>query len=108
MCIRRVWEAELQDLNLDLYEKIAESSFSRLKRLILYGLGEPFINPNFQEMLQIARKYLPRDSTITISTNGSLLTPTIANKILGKATVDSISFSIDTMDAVKLSRIREG
>jgi len=108
MCIRRVWKAELQDLNFDLYKKIAESSFSRLERLILYGLGEPFVNPNFPKMLQIARKHLPKNSTITVSTNGSLLTPTIANKILKKATADSISFSIDTMDVVKLSRIREG
>lgn len=107
MCIRRVWEAELQDINLDLYEKIAKSSFSRLKRLILYGLGEPFINPNFPEMLRIARQHLPKDSTIAINTNGSLLTPTIANKVL-KATPISISFSIDTIDVVKLGCIREG
>jgi MoaA/NifB/PqqE/SkfB family radical SAM enzyme len=80
MCIRRVWEARLQDLNLDLYEKIAKSSFPLLKKLILYGLGEPLVNPNFPEMLRIARKHLPKDSTITISTNGSLLTPEVAKK----------------------------
>lgn len=107
MCIRHVWKAELQDLNLNLYKKIA-GSFSRLERLILYGIGEPFINANFPEMLLIARKHLPKDSIITVSTNGSLLTPTIANKIFKKGIVDSISFSIDTMDAVKLSHIREG
>jgi hypothetical protein len=39
--MRRVWDAKPFDLDLDLYEKIAQSSFSRLSRLILYGLGEP-------------------------------------------------------------------
>jgi MoaA/NifB/PqqE/SkfB family radical SAM enzyme len=108
MCIRRVWKAELQDFNLDLYKKIAESSFSRLKRLILYGVGEPFVNSDFPEMLRTAREHLPKDSTISISTNGSLLTPTIANKILEEAKPITISFSIDTIDVVKLGRIREG
>ena len=65
MCIRRVWNAKPLDLNLNLYRKIAESSFSRLNRLILYGLGEPFVNPNFPEMLRIARKHLPKESTKT-------------------------------------------
>jgi len=108
MCIRRVWNAKPLDLNLNLYRKIAESSFSRLNRLILYGLGEPFVNPNFPDMLRIARKHLPKESTITISTNGSLLSPHVADKIFKEATVDSISFSIDTMNMVKLGRIREG
>jgi len=108
MCIRRVWKAKLQDLNLDLYKKIAESSFSQLKKLILYGFGEPFINPNFLEMLRIAREYLPKDSTIAINTNGSLLTPLVAKKIFEQAREYSISFSIDTLDMAKLSYIRKG
>jgi MoaA/NifB/PqqE/SkfB family radical SAM enzyme len=60
MCIRRVWKAKLQDLNLDLYKKIAKSSFPFLRKLILYGLGEPFVNPNFPEMLRIARETLAK------------------------------------------------
>ena len=107
MCIRRVWNAKPSDLNLDLYKGIAESSFSRLGRLVLYGLGEPFINPDFLEMLRIARRNLPKESAIIISTNGSLLAPYIAEKVL-KIGVDSLSFSIDTTDAAKLGRIRSG
>jgi len=107
MCIRRVWNAKPSDLNLDLYKRIAESSFSRLGRLVLYGLGEPFINPDFLEMLRIARRNLPKESAIIISTNGSLLAPYIAEKVL-KIGVDSLSFSIDTTDAAKLGRIRSG
>lgn len=107
MCIRRVWNAEPVDLNLHLYKKIAESAFQCLERLILYGFGEPFINPNFLCMLKIARDTLPKDGEIIVSTNGSLLDPRLAEKIV-RIGVDNISFSIDTSDITKLKYIREG
>ena len=106
MCIRRVWDAKPSDLSLDLYKRISKS-FPHLKRLILYGLGEPFINPSFLRMLKIARSFIPEECRIIVSTNGSLLKPQIARKIL-KIGIDSLSFSIDTADPAKLGRIREG
>ena len=106
MCIRHVWNAKLSDLDIDLYKGIAESDFSRLNKLVLYGIGEPFFNPHFLDMLRISRTHLPKESEILISTNGSLLTPKVAEKILKDIGVDSISFSIDTMDIAKLENIR--
>jgi radical SAM protein with 4Fe4S-binding SPASM domain len=108
MCIRRVWNAKPLDIDLALYRKIAEECFPFLKRLVLYGFGEPFIHPQILEMLRIARKLLPDDGEILISTNGSLLTPEIAEKITKAIGVDSISFSVDTISQAKLSRLREG
>ncbi|MCD6466094.1 radical SAM protein [Candidatus Bathyarchaeota archaeon] len=107
MCVRRVWNIKPSDLNLDLYEKIAESSFPHLERVILYGFGEPLVHPNFLEMLRVARKYLPRDGEILVSTNGSLFNRQLAEKILRNG-VNNVSFSIDTTDIVKLEQIREG
>jgi MoaA/NifB/PqqE/SkfB family radical SAM enzyme len=106
MCIRRVWDAKLVDLNLGLYKRIAKTTFPYLRKLILYGLGEPLANPDFIEMLKIAREKLPRDSEILISTNGSLLNSQLTGKIL-EVGVSNISFSIDTMDVAKLEYIRE-
>jgi radical SAM protein with 4Fe4S-binding SPASM domain len=106
--MRRVWGAKPCDLGLDLYEKIAQSSFPKLSRLILYGLGEPLVNPHFLEMPKISRGYLPKGSQIIISTNGSLLSRDMAAEMLQKAGVDSVSFSIDTTDLVKLGHIRVG
>lgn len=108
MCMRRVWDAKPSVLDLDLYEKIAQSSFSRLNRLILYGLGEPLVNPYLLEMLKISRSYLPEGSQIILSTNGSLLSPHMAEEMLKRIGVDSISFSIDTTDLAKLGWIRAG
>lgn len=108
MCIRQVWKVQLQDLNFDLYKKVAESSFHRLERLILYGFGEPLIHPNFTKMLRVARKNLPKECPIIISTNGSLLTPSLAEKMFRESAVDSISFSIDTLNVARFSRLRKG
>lgn len=107
MCIRRVWNAKPENLNLDLYKKIVEAISQCLDKLILYGLGEPLLNPNFLNMLKIARRKLPKDCEISLSTNGSLLDQKLAERIL-RIGIDDISFSIDTSDLTKLKYIREG
>ncbi|MEM1564116.1 MAG: radical SAM protein [Candidatus Bathyarchaeia archaeon] len=108
MCIRQVWNARLLDMNITLYRKIAKECFSKLRRLVLYGFGEPLTHPQIIEMFHIARKNLPEDGEIIVSTNGSLITSEIADKIVREIGVDSVSFSIDTISQAKLSRIREG
>ncbi|MEM1539701.1 MAG: SPASM domain-containing protein, partial [Candidatus Bathyarchaeia archaeon] len=106
--MRQTWKAKPLDMSLDLYKKIAEESFSRLKRLVLYGVGEPFLNPNIVEMLRIAREKLPKESQIIMSTNGSLISEQLTDKIFKEIGVNSISFSIDTTDESTLRRIRRG
>lgn len=108
MCIRRNWNAKLTDLNIDLYKNIARSSFPKLKRLALYGFGEPFVNSKLPLMLELSRKYLSKESEVMISTNGSLLVPQLSERLLRNKWIDELSFSIDTLDMGKLSRIREG
>lgn len=70
-------------MNITLYKRIAKLCFPKW-RLILYGFGEPFIHPNFLEMLKNAWKNLLKESKIIISTNGSLVTPRIGDKLLKK------------------------
>ncbi len=108
MCVRRTWDARVGYMDPRLYERLAEEAFPHLERLTLYGLGEPTSHPNFVEMVEIARRRLPEEATIFFSTNGTLLGPRMADRLVLDLGVDSISFSIDTADAAKLSRIREG
>lgn len=95
-------------MNLNLYMKLAKSEFPRIQRLVLYGFGEPFTNPNILEMLRIANRHLPSDAQIVLSTNGSLLNPMVADKVVKEIGVDSISFSIDTFNIEKLGDLRSG
>ena len=108
MCIRRNWDAKLVDLDIDLYRKIAKSIFPELERLTLYGFCEPFINPNLFAMLKLAREYLPDDSRVMLSTNGSVIGPRTSDKLLNGGLLDELSFSIDTTDMDRLGRIRRG
>ncbi|MGB9684619.1 MAG: hypothetical protein ACPL1Z_06795, partial [Candidatus Bathyarchaeales archaeon] len=81
MCIRRVWNVKPLDMDIAIYKK-SEERFPFLKRLVLYGFGEPFIYSKILEKLRIARKRLPDSGEILISTNGSLINPEIASKIV--------------------------
>ncbi len=84
-------------LPLEIYQKIAEESFPSISRLVLYGMGEPLSHPNFIEMLQIARRYLPKNATIFFTTNGSLLNAEKIDFILKNRLVDEITFSCDAL-----------
>jgi len=93
---------------MDLYKKILEESVGRVKKLNLYGQGEPLVNPNFIEMVRLAREKLGSDVELFFSTNGSLFNPRIADKLLIDLKVNDISFSVDTTDFAKLEKIRLG
>jgi len=108
MCIRRFWNAKLGHMDFSLYRRLAESTFPHVKRVVLYGEGEPLIHPKFIDMVKFAREKLPREGTIFFTTNGSLLAPNIADKLIKKIGVDSIAISMDTVDFKKLERIRVG
>ncbi len=108
MCIRHVWQASLMDMNPALFSKIGKEVFPYLKRLDLYGQGEPFMHPNFLDLIKTAREYLPREGEILMNTNGSFLNPKVAErlvKIIGRAV---LAFSVDTSDARKLEQMRLG
>jgi MoaA/NifB/PqqE/SkfB family radical SAM enzyme len=108
VCIRRTWSAKRTDLNIDIYNKIAESAFPLLRRLVICGFGEPFANSNLVSMLRTSKEKLPSESEVILTTNGSLLSPTISDKLVGRGLLSELSFSIDTVDVAKLSRIRKG
>ncbi|MEX2688984.1 MAG: radical SAM protein [Candidatus Njordarchaeum guaymaensis] len=108
MCIRRFWNEKVGYMDLKTYEKIAHESFNKLKKVVLYGFGEPLVHPKFIDMVAIARKFLPDTGKILFSTNGSLLTARKADKLIKEIGVDEISFSIDSTDFTELERIRKG
>ncbi len=83
---------------LEEYQKLAEEVFPHLKKLVLYGLGEPLMHPNFLMFLEIAKIHLPSSASITFTTNGSLLDSEKINHILENKLADEIIFSCETVN----------
>ena len=108
MCIRNEWDANVGHMSEELFEKILEEGKDRVERFALYGEGEPLTHPKFIDFLKMIREMYGRESEIMFVTNGTLLEPSIAEKIFMDIEVDEVYFSIDTTDFVKLSRIRRG
>jgi len=108
MCIRHFWEAKQGFMDINLFKKIATEAFPHVERVVLYGQGEPLVHPNFLEMVEISKKFLPKDASIFFITNGSLLVPKLAKKLFLDLGVDEVAFSIESTDFSKLSKIRKG
>ncbi len=108
MCMRNFFSAPQGFMNMSLYRKIIEEAEGQVKRLVLYGQGEPLFHPNFIQMIALAREFMGLDVQLFFSTNGSLLNRDVADKLLKTYKVDEISFSVDTTDFAKLERIRIG
>ncbi len=106
MCIRSAWSVEPRDMEFKLYKKVAMESFQHSKKVDLYGMGEPLVNPNLLSMVKLARE-CNREAEIFLSTNGSLLDSETAVKLF-EAGLTSVSFSIDSSDLSQLARIRRG
>src|SRR3990172_7095376 len=86
----------LRHMEMSLYEKLIrelqEWEGPRLKLLRLAMLGEPFVNPEFCEMVRLAKEANIAERVDTFS-NGSLLTDETAAKLI-KYGLDVIRFSI--------------
>ncbi|MCD6485522.1 MAG: SPASM domain-containing protein [Candidatus Odinarchaeota archaeon] len=108
MCIRHFWKARLGDMSYSLFEKVATEAFPHAKRVVMYGEGEPLVHPQFFDLAKLTRELLPQEGTIFFSTNGSLLTPRVGDKLVKKIGVDEIAVSVDSSDFVKLKKIRVG
>ena len=86
----------LSHMEMSLYKKLIrelqEWEGPRLKLLRLAMLGEPFVNPEFCEMVRIAKEANVAERVDTFS-NGSLLTDEITAKLIEYG-LDVIRFSI--------------
>ncbi len=86
----------LRHMEMGLYKKLIrelkEWEGPRLKLLRLAMLGEPFVNPEFCEMVRLAKEAGVAEKVDTFS-NGSLLTEEISAKLIDYG-LDAIRFSI--------------
>ena len=105
MCMRKFWGEESGYMDFSLYKKIAREVFPNVERVVFYGEGEPFMHPRFMDMLRICREVLPKDATILLLTNGSLLNERVIDEIVLDVGIDELFISLDIpsrMESIRL------
>ena len=88
-------------MDLELFKKIVDDicEFEKpIKVLRLYKDGEPLLNKNFPEMIKYAREKTCAQR-IDTTTNASLLTPELTDKIIDAGGLDRINISIEGVNS---------
>ncbi|HDP33843.1 MAG TPA: radical SAM protein, partial [Candidatus Hydrogenedentes bacterium] len=99
----RSCKSELSDQRwLRLVDEAAEMD---VRDWIFLGGGEPLVRRDL--VLRMIDKMASHDMTCLIHTNGTLFTPAVIDRVMGK-NVQSINFSIDGPDAATNDAIRGG
>jgi putative metalloenzyme radical SAM/SPASM domain maturase len=93
-------------MNLETFRSLL-SSCSELESLTLTGYGESFLNPYLLDMIHLARRWLPADARVNLTSNGTFLHPELIEETL-KAGLDGIALSVDSLQADKFQVLRGG
>ena len=88
----------------DVWEKVRRIG-SRVGKVVMTGFGEPFLHPDFLDML---RELDSRGIAIGFSTNGILVTDEIARELAGLEHLAHINVSIDSPDPDIYREVRRG
>ncbi|MGD2142617.1 MAG: radical SAM protein, partial [Candidatus Bathyarchaeota archaeon] len=86
-CFSEQWNSV--DMSLETYLKISEV-FPLVHHVYLSGWGEPLLNPNFIEMLEIAKE---AGCAVGFTTNGAFLDSNIMQKLV-RLQADLVSLSL--------------
>ncbi|MCX7661132.1 MAG: radical SAM protein, partial [Candidatus Omnitrophica bacterium] len=102
-CIQ--YSSEEKELSLGDFYFIANMLFSRIYQVFFCSGGEPFLNRNFMEFLDICRE---RRVYINIVSNGMLLSEDICKELIQNNFLRTFSFSVDGFKKETLESIRKG
>lgn len=89
-------------MTLDVFGKILDKLSPDLIYLTLYFQGEPLLNPDFTEMVQLARK---RRIFVATSTNGHFLNRKNVDQII-KCGINHLIISMDGLDQETFEKYR--
>ena len=104
-CSHRQEQGGGQHLGTDDFRTILDRLPWQPQRVILSGIGEPLLNPEFCSMADILAE---RGTRCELYTNGSLLTPAVWPKILSRTNIDVIRISCDGAQAKTFESLRVG
>ncbi|NOZ46887.1 MAG: radical SAM protein [Chlorobi bacterium] len=92
------------NINIDLYRSVIENAYINLIYLLLYFQGEPFLHPDFFDLIKIAKK---KNIYTATSTNAHFLTKKNSRKII-ESGLDRIIISIDGATQASYEKYRIG
>ncbi|MCX7863205.1 MAG: SPASM domain-containing protein [Bacteroidales bacterium] len=91
-------------IDMDVFEKILQSVYTRTFYLNLYFQGEPLLHHNILYMIRLAKKY---NMNVVISTNGQMIDDNIAKQIV-QSGLDKIIISLDGFSQQSYEAYRKG
>ncbi|HQP92209.1 MAG TPA: radical SAM protein, partial [Candidatus Omnitrophota bacterium] len=105
LCIREDPEFSRSNKNIDisLIKKFLEKYGRRLCVVLLYNQGEPFLHPEFLEIVKLFKKY---DCFVKVSTNGNY--KNIDPHAIVSSGLDHIIFDVDGDDQETYEKYRVG
>jgi putative metalloenzyme radical SAM/SPASM domain maturase len=108
MCVKQSSEQYIKegDMLFQTFQQLIPAMGS-LDSIIFSGIGEPTLHPDLPLFIETARTYLPRQSSIGLQSNGSLLSKPLVSQLVNKG-LDRICLSIDTVDPAEFQSIRAG
>jgi len=90
------------NMDLEVFRKVIDKLSPGLFYLTLYFQGEPLLNPQFSQMVQIARN---RNIFVATSTNGHFLNEKNINEII-KSGLNHLIISVDGLDQQTYEKYR--
>lgn len=106
ICLRNSLREENGDMPVSLYWKLLPV-FPYLKKFSLIGLGEPLLHPQLIEMISTARKRLPPEGKIILTTNGFFLSARLIEQLI-ESGLDTLIVSLDSLSSAGYEEIRIG
>jgi len=105
MCLQSKQKVKLERLRFDDVKRILSEAFLKgLESIKLNYRGEPTVSDIFLETIVYAKKL---GIYVHFNTNGNLITPIIAQKLV-QHKVDKVIFSVDSCDEAVYANIRRG
>ncbi len=93
MCPRKKLPVKYKEMSRSLFKEIV-NNLKGVKEIILTGWGEPTTHKELAEMVRYGKF---KNKKVRLTTNGLLLNEKLRDK-LTKAGIDSITFSVDSVD----------
>lgn len=108
MCVKQTqdYKAEEGDLSIDLFRGL-QPIFGQLDSVVFSGIGEPMLNPNLQEMIDLAKRSIPDSGWIGLQTNGSLINSWRLQALI-EAGLTDLCLSVDAISPDLFQQLRSG